>query len=548
MVSGQTSVGSCHSCHEPESGGRVNDVLAFAPLARVPWGVALRQSESEVFAAAQTLTNEFWVLGLVVFVAFGAIIWMSTREFVWPLEAISRACKRVAAGKLDQPVQLSGSAEAVTLGESFDSMRRDLLSYRQHIEHSQQELEDRVQGRTRELVLARDHLLRTNRNLGALNAVAAILSQSLNLSDTLESALRRALDAVSADTGLIYLSAPDGGMNLAASRGVPAESLGELVSLPQSQAGGDANTSATPMPAPKHGLTSACQERLAAGLHITNLLSAPLNAKGETLGAICVGDRPDRPFGQDDQALLDSIATQIALAVRNARLYDALQQEEKARGDLLRQVIVAQEDERKRVARELHDETSQATTALMVGLDTVGLALTHNPADAAARLAATRHIAAGMLQNVQRLISDLRPSLLDDLGLVPAIAWYGDQRLGPSGISVTIEHQGMDRRLPQAVETAVFRIAQEAFTNIMRHSGAARVRVAVSLSAGYLTLEVADDGQGMPADALRSEFGSGQRMGLRGMRERVNILGGEFRVRSSRETGTVLTVRIPIRG
>ena len=199
-----------------------------------------------------------------------------------------------------------------------------------------------MQGRTREVVMARDHLLRTNRNLGALNAVAAILSQSLNLSNTLESALGRAMDAVFADMGLVYLTDPDGGQSLAATRGVGAQQIAAAAELGAERRGlaGTATASQegknTPaQPEPRHGLPPGCVQRLAAVLNVTSLLSATLHAKGETLGAICVGDRRDRPFGQDDQALLDSIATQIALAVRNARLYDALEQEEKARESLL---------------------------------------------------------------------------------------------------------------------------------------------------------------------------------------------------------------------
>ena len=219
---------------------------------------------------------------------------------------------------------------------------------------------------------------------------------------------------------------------------------------------------------------------------------------------------------------------------------------ENARAELLRHTIAAQEEERRRIARELHDETSQALTALMLAIDTTSLALAAGSADAPARLANARSIADGLLGDVHRLTEDLRPSLLDDLGLVPAIAWYGEERLEPKGIRLRLEGTGLATRLPAPVETALFRIVQEALTNVIRHSGATRVVVGIDLAGESLTLRVTDNGRGFEPEPTGTTGTRRRSFGLQGMRERVRILGGEFHVAPVHGTGVTITVTVPV--
>ena len=279
-----------------------------------------------------------------------------------------RASRDIAAGDLSHPVPIGG-AEAALAG-SFESMRQDLLRFREAMETDQQGLERRVQERTAELTQVRDYLLKTNRNLTALNGVSAILSQCLYLSETLNAALGRTLEAVEAESGGIYLVGPDNDLVLTAHQGMPPESLVHLHNLAaqEGQEVADLTEEAS-------ASDNVCRRLASAQLRYPSLLCVPLKAKGRGLGVLFVADGKDGRFTPEDRTLLSSIAWQIALTVRNARLYDDLQREERARANLLHRVIAAQEDERKRIARELHDETSQALTALMVGLDTpVGLA------------------------------------------------------------------------------------------------------------------------------------------------------------------------------
>jgi signal transduction histidine kinase len=247
-----------------------------------------------------------------------------------------------------------------------------------------------------------------------------------------------------------------------------------------------------------------------------------------------------------DTRVKERTAAYQAAARENARLYAEVQRKEQLRGELLHRVISAQEDERKRIARELHDETSQGLSALMIGLDTVRMALANDPSKVDAHLSSCKTISESLLKNVHRLIADLRPTLLDDLGLVPAIAWYGEQRLQSLGITFQLREDDPKVRLPLPIETALFRIAQEAITNVTRHARATMVTVHLACQDGWVVLQVTDDGAGFDPRALQTTSLHGRSLGLRGMQERATILGGEFELGTARGKGTTITVRVPL--
>jgi signal transduction histidine kinase len=206
-------------------------------------------------------------------------------------------------------------------------------------------------------------------------------------------------------------------------------------------------------------------------------------------------------------------------------------------------VITAQEDERKRIARELHDETSQALAVLAMGLEAAQDAIRSGKTP---RLDEVKAVAVRTLEDVHRLILDLRPSVLDDLGLLSAIQWYADRQLVSRGIAVRCEF-GELPRLPPEMETALFRICQETMSNVARHAQATAVLVQVGAEADEVLIEIEDDGKGFdPESASRRE---GRRpWGLMGIRERAEILGGTATVESEPGQGTRVAVRIPIAG
>ena len=210
---------------------------------------------------------------------------------------------------------------------------------------------------------------------------------------------------------------------------------------------------------------------------------------------------------------------------------------------LAAQVLSAQEDERRRVARELHDEASQALTTLIIGLERGMQDMTHleQPREIVRKL---RDLAVQTLDEIRNLAYDLRPTMLDDLGLVPAVRWYGRNCRTRSGLDVAVEVTGLDERLPPQIETALYRIVQEGLTNVIKHARARQALVRLWQADGLVTAEVYDDGVGIEPTQAHRPGG----LGVFGMRERTALLGGSFALgpRPAPERGTRLCVRIPL--
>ncbi len=218
-------------------------------------------------------------------------------------------------------------------------------------------------------------------------------------------------------------------------------------------------------------------------------------------------------------------------------------------------IMEALERERERIARELHDETSQALTTLIINLQVAMSSLQNlDDLDEGAReklrsvcskLSATCELTEDTLEEIRKLIFDLRPSILDDLGLIPAMRWYAMNKLESDEVEARFDVQVNDSdRLPPDAETALFRIFQEAITNLIRHAGASRVDVRMKMSDSTLILEVCDNGAGFHPDSAASAEKEGG-LGLFGMKERANLLGGSCAIDSSPGEGTAIRVEIP---
>jgi two-component system, NarL family, sensor histidine kinase UhpB len=211
---------------------------------------------------------------------------------------------------------------------------------------------------------------------------------------------------------------------------------------------------------------------------------------------------------------------------------------------LSRQVLTAQEEERQRIARELHDETAQSLTSLLIGLRVLEKASA--PDELATRIVDLRSQTSRMLVEVRKMAVDLRPSTLDDLGLAAALQWYTDDFAERTRILVDFRATGLDERLSDDVQVVIYRIVQEALTNVAKHAEASRVAVRVQVSRDGIAATVTDDGRGFDVPAV---LGSRERgLGLFGMRERVSLVGGTLRIGSEPETGTEVEIKIPVGG
>jgi two-component system, NarL family, sensor histidine kinase UhpB len=210
------------------------------------------------------------------------------------------------------------------------------------------------------------------------------------------------------------------------------------------------------------------------------------------------------------------------------------------------QVLTAQEEERKRIARGLHDDTNGALARVLLNLAMVDTLLPEGLSEAHEKISETRVLTEKTLEDIRKIIFDLRPTLLDDLGLGAAVHWYAKENLERAGIQVTVDAAGNLGRASPRVEIAFFRIAQEAISNIIRHSHAKHVTIRLSREGTRWVLFVHDDGSGFDtSNADEAGMGEG-RWGLLGVQERVNLFGGTWKIESGPGQGTTLCVELPV--
>jgi signal transduction histidine kinase len=229
-------------------------------------------------------------------------------------------------------------------------------------------------------------------------------------------------------------------------------------------------------------------------------------------------------------------------ALQSARL-EEVQHREALRSEYLKRVVDVQEAERQRIARELHDETGQALTAIGLGIRGAISTLQNDKKKAATQLRHLEGLIANSLNELQRLIADLRPSHLDDLGLAAALRWYAGELQSHSGLRVAVQVEGDLRPISAPVKTALFRVAQEALVNVVKHAQATSAKVNLVFKDDEVALTIEDDGCGF--EPGRVEASGRKSWGLMGMEERAHLLGGVFRLESSIGEGTYILVEMP---
>jgi signal transduction histidine kinase len=257
-----------------------------------------------------------------------------------------------------------------------------------------------------------------------------------------------------------------------------------------------------------------------------------------------VGDLDE--IGQLTQAY-NAMGQRIAdEAAENRSLSDHLRRQTTQQQELLKRLITAQEDERKRVARELHDELGQSLGGLALHSEVMEKLINSDPERALEQLFLTRALIDRTTQQMYELILALRPSILDDLGLAAALRSHAERALNGSEISFKLDSSGLINRLPSSIETALYRIFQEALSNVVRHSGADQVKITLAQHNGGFEGEIVDNGHGFNPENIDWEMDNPQGLGLLGMQERVAQCSGSMEITSRKGDGTHIRVRIPL--
>jgi signal transduction histidine kinase len=374
---------------------------------------------------------------------------------------------------------------------------------------------------------------RWSRQLESLNEIGNALATETDLDRLLDLVCRRLRELLGARLVIVVLPTGPEELRFAAAAGRGAdELLGRVTTRRGSKSGrvlerrrSERSDSVLDDPEVDHEMTRLVAAR--TGLWV------PLIARDVAIGVIAAHDKEGRDprFSDDDLRLAETFATRAAIAVDLS---------ERVARDALRGIVAAQEQERERLARELHDETGQALTSILLGLKALEDAVTGD--DARRAVADLRDRVVVTLQDVRRLAVELRPKALDDFGLVPALERLTDGFAHQTGIAVDLEATGLARRLPAEVETAVYRIVQESLTNVVKHSQARNVSIVLAQKGGGVTAVIEDDGRGF--DPTQVEEG---RFGLQGMRERLALLGGHLQIESRAGAGATIVVQLPLR-
>ncbi len=369
------------------------------------------------------------------------------------------------------------------------------------------------------------------RELAVMFETCRILGTSLDLQRLLNDAITKIvtlLDPMVA--GMIYLyDANVSGLVLRASQ-VRDDSI--TLQASEAQCGRQAA---------QHAFVSASTAYATDRATGTSMVAVPLFAQDKPIGAICLAHRA----AFSNYPVIQTLARQLGIAIENARLYAQVQEKEYLRGQLLERAVAAQEEERKRIARELHDETGQTLTALAVGLGGVEETIVQNAELAQYQVSALKIMMMRAIDSLRQFVSDLRPSVLDDMGLVSALRWLAQQFEERTKMQVEVEVVGAKRRLPSQVETVLFRIAQEALNNVGRHAHATHTTVRLEFVDSTLVLSVVDNGCGFAVDQVLGARPVRRAWGLLGIQERVALVGGKFKIDSTPGKGTELIVQIP---
>jgi two-component system, NarL family, sensor histidine kinase DevS len=369
--------------------------------------------------------------------------------------------------------------------------------------------------------------------LETLTEVGNALAGETELGPLLELIAGRLGELIGAELVVISLPAPGGDLRIEAAVGPRAEELLGLFLARQGSKSGRVLDRRRSERVDSTFEDVEIDQEISRRMGLRSGLFVPMLVGERAIGVIAAHNRigADQRFTDEELRLAETFAARAAVAVDLS---------DRVARDALRRVVEGQELERRRLARELHDETGQALTSILLGLKQVEEAKT--PEEAHEAGVTLRELIVQTLQSVRRLAVELRPKALDDFGLVPALERLGEAFSEQTGIAVDVQPNLDSARLPPEIETALYRIVQEALTNVAKHSGASRVSVVVTRREGLVTAVVEDDGKGFGAGG-----GEGEGLGLVGMKERVGLLDGRLAIESTEGAGTTVVAEVPVR-
>ena len=480
-------------------------------------------------------------LGGVLFVVLGASLGVLLRKTVLnPLSLLSTSTGKLAGGDYSTRVQNSRNDEIGSLAKSINQMAENVQKRNHELEESNQEitklntnLEDRIHQRTRELT--------------SLNQVLDIVNRSSEQDSLLTDSLSVILFENGLDLGMVH------------KQNTVTDSM-TCISQSHSSKSIDISTDT-------EEILQICEEVFSSGEMkiVDNFISRksssqpegniesgksmiclPLKSDRQILGTISFVGRTSVGFRKQLIHVLSAAAEAISIALEKIHVTQLAEKVNRIREQLLEKLIYAQEEERRRISRELHDSTSQSLAALAFKLENLSDDLPENFDDTRSRLEDMKEQIIETMDDIRELALELRPTVLDDLGLARAIRFYANEYLGKRNIEVDFNFNNFDWKMPTYTETMIFRIAQEAMFNIVKHAQASRVHIIYNVEKTTVEMVIEDDGVGFDIESVLHSERPSNSLGLYNMQERVILLGGSFEIRSSIGKGTSVFIRIPL--
>lgn len=497
-----------------ESGEDV--VVSYAPVTGTRWGLVTQESWATLVAA-----NRGYMISLLFLMALGviiptAVVSVSVSRIIQPIQDLTKASKLVAGGKFDRIVEAHTGDEIEELAEQFNRMASQLQA-------SYATLEQRVLDRTRELT--------------TVNAIARVVSSTLDLDKILTYALNMTCDATGMESGAVVLLEGGGQTSrLFSQRNLSpgfAASLARLLAADPAAitAGGASGEPAAgfvtengrPLVIDTGSLRSAeLRATLEAG-GVRQVVALPLRAKGTVTGLIGLFTDSPRVFPQEDLEMLASIGNQVGVAVENAKLYRQAEE-------------TAAAAERNRLARELHDAVTQTLFSVSIMTEVLPRIWEKDPEEGKARLQEINQLTKGALGEMRSLLIELRPQALVEAEIQDLFRHLAHAFSGRELVPVQLD-VAPDCELPAEVKITLYRIAQEAFNNIAKHAGATRVEVCLKECDAHVCLSIRDDGAGFnPTNISPDHFG------LKIMEERAAGIGARLEIQSEVGKGTEVNV------
>jgi nitrate/nitrite-specific signal transduction histidine kinase len=507
-------------------------VAGFAAIPGTPWGLVSEETRAALLRPGQGY-RQFLVILLILGVAVPTLfVSFAVGKIIHPIVEVTAAARQIAAGNFGLTINPATGDELEELAAQFNAMSAQL-------QDSYATLERRVADRTKELA--------------TLNAIAAVVSQSLDLNEILDHALAKTMETTGFEAGLAYRldeGAPDNCpagapcMTMIAHRGI-GEDTAEAASRREigDGAAGDAVVALAPVVKEVAEYPDSPIKTLTVKEGVLLTVSVPLMAKNRVLGVMNLGSRSERIVTPEELSLLAGIGQQIGIAMENAHLYEKAEE-------------VAAAAERSRLARDLHDAVTQTLFSTSLIADVLPKIWDRNPDEGRRRLEELRQLTRGALAEMRTLLLELRPAALTEASLADLLRQLGESVTGRARVAVTVQVDGecgeqspsggrsvfapegkTTDGLPVDVKVGLYRIAQEALNNVAKHSGATQAIVHLRCNPGCTSLSIEDDGLGFDLESAPTDH-----LGLGIMRERSEAIGALLTIDSAPDEGTRVDV------